>query len=195
MKQEVIRRAMIDGTIHVIAREGLDRATTKALATESDVNEVYIYRFFDGKEDLFAKTFDYLDEELVKKIQECLPIMHKGEIAIEDRCWMMFSCVWRFLLGNAEKCICFIRYYYSTYYKKLSYDKHFNAYKNIVTEFTPAFKEGADVWMTLNYILDVMLSYAIRVYNGELENNDHTAEFVYNLVYAGVEPQLWWSKR
>ena len=65
MKQEEIRQRLIDGTIRVIAREGLDKATTKHIASETSVNEVYIYRCFENKEALFAKTFAALDEELV----------------------------------------------------------------------------------------------------------------------------------
>ena len=33
MKQDDLRQALIDGTIHVIAQNGLDKATTKAIST------------------------------------------------------------------------------------------------------------------------------------------------------------------
>lgn len=61
MKQDETRRMLIDGTIHVIARDGLDKATTKQIGLETSINEAYIYRCFAGKEDMFAKTFDALD--------------------------------------------------------------------------------------------------------------------------------------
>lgn len=195
MKQDEIRRAMIDGTIHVVARDGLDKATTKLLAAEAGVNEAYIYRFFDGKEDMLVKTFTTLDLELSGKILECMPAMANSNISIENRCWMLFSCVWNFLLCNSEKCLCFIRYYYSPYFIKYSSKEHKEMYQTVVEKIQPAFKEGADVWMLLNYILDVMLAYSIRVFNGELANDAKTAEYVYNLVYSGVESQLSWSKK
>ena len=56
MKQDDLRQALIDGTIHVIAQNGLDKATTKAISNATGINEVYIYRLFENKEKLFEKT-------------------------------------------------------------------------------------------------------------------------------------------
>lgn len=67
MKQDDTRLKLIDGTIHVIARDGLDKATTKSIGEETSINQAYIYRHFEDKEDMFAKTFESLDEELVTK--------------------------------------------------------------------------------------------------------------------------------
>ena len=64
MKQDEIRRRLIDGTIHVIARDGLDKASTKQIGITTSTNEAYIYRCFEDKEDMFSKAFDSLDDEL-----------------------------------------------------------------------------------------------------------------------------------
>ena len=53
MKPDDIRQWLIDGTISVIANDGLDKATTKQIGIETALNEVYIYRCFSGKEDMF----------------------------------------------------------------------------------------------------------------------------------------------
>ena len=42
MKQDEIRRRLIDGTIHVIAKEGLDKASTKQIGLATTINEAYI---------------------------------------------------------------------------------------------------------------------------------------------------------
>ena len=44
MNQEELRSRLIDGTIRVIAQEGLDKATTKQIGTTTGINEAYIYR-------------------------------------------------------------------------------------------------------------------------------------------------------
>ena len=67
MKREEISRSLIDGTIRVIAREGLDKASTKQIGRATSMNEAYIYRYFADKDDLFSKAFDVLDEELLAK--------------------------------------------------------------------------------------------------------------------------------
>lgn len=94
MKQpDEIRQALIDGTVRVVARNGLDKATTKALTTEAGVNEVNIYRMFNGKDDLLKKTFSALDNELVSEILSRLPIMDVTAMPIEDRCRALFFSV------------------------------------------------------------------------------------------------------
>ena len=80
MKQDEIRQKLIAGTIRVIANEGLDKATTKQIGTQTAVNEAYIYRCFAGKEDLFSKVYDFLDNELLDKTLEYVPIMYQGDI-------------------------------------------------------------------------------------------------------------------
>lgn len=196
MKQpDEIRQALIDGTVRVVARNGLDKATTKALTTEAGVNEVNIYRMFNGKDDLLKKTFSALDNELVSEILSRLPIMDVTAMPIEDRCRALFFSVWKHLVGNSEKCLCFIRYYYSPYFEKYSFEEHKENYRIVVEKFTPAFMEGVDVWIMLKHILDAMLSSAVKVFQKEMPDTDESAERVYNLVYSAVEPQLSWSKK
>jgi AcrR family transcriptional regulator len=77
---EETRRKLIDGTIQVIARQGLDGASTKLIGTTTELNEVYIYRSFKDKEDLFAKTFAFLDEELLDLAMKHIDVMYKQEM-------------------------------------------------------------------------------------------------------------------
>ena len=194
MKQDGIRQALIDGTIHVIAQDGLDGATTKRIGMETGINQAYIYRYFADKEDMFVKTFATLDGELIDKITACLPVMDVKEIPIEERCWLLFAGVWKFLLGNSEKCMCYIRYYYSPYFKKHSMKDRSYTYRFVVQKMTPAFVPGAEVWHLLNHILNIMFTSAVRVFNGELSDDDKTAEHVFRLIYSSVASQLTWSK-
>ena len=121
MKQDEIRRRLIDGTIHVIAKDGLDKASTKQIGIATSTNEAYIYRCFDDKEDMFARAFDALDDELADKVMQHLPVMYMHEIEYELRCRFFFSAVWKFLLGNRDKCLTYVRYYYSPYFSKYSF--------------------------------------------------------------------------
>lgn len=43
MKREETRSKLIEGTIRVISRDGLDKASTKQIGIETGINEVYIY--------------------------------------------------------------------------------------------------------------------------------------------------------
>ncbi len=187
MKQDAIRQAMIDGTIHVIARDGLENATTKLLARESGVNEAYIYRFFGGKDDMLIKTFENLDEELVNGIQSNIIYMKVQNMEMRERCWLVFCGVWKFLLSNKDKCLTFIRYYYSPYFDRYSAESHKKRYEGLVKVISRAFHEDAYVWMILNHILNVMLDFAIKVFNGTMENTDANVEHVFRVIYESVK--------
>ena len=55
MTQDEMRLALLDSTVRIIAKDGLDKATTRSIAQAAQLNEAYIYRFFNDKEDLFKK--------------------------------------------------------------------------------------------------------------------------------------------
>lgn len=187
MKQDETRLRLIDGSIHVIARDGLDKATTKQIGIETSTNEAYIYRCFSDKEDMFAKTFDSLDEELANKAMLHIDIMYMQEMDYELRCRFFFSAIWKFLLSNRDKCLAFVRYYYSPYFTRNSAEGHKYRYKPLVEKFKDAFRDEADVWMILNHILNVMLDFAVKVHNGQMPSNDEYSEHVFRIIYASVK--------
>ena len=187
MKPDEMREKLICGTARVIATEGLDKATTKQIGLTTSINEAYIYRLFKDKEDLFAKTFAYLDDELVSLCTKYLPIMSREDLAFRERGRLYFAEVWRFMLGNSEKCRAFIRYYYSPYFAKYSAAEHRERFDDFLERFKVCFKEEANVWMILNHILDTMLSFAVKVFDGALADSPDTEEHVFRLVYASSQ--------
>ena len=194
MKQDELRLRLIDGTIHVIAREGLDKASTKQIGLSTKINEAYIYRCFKDKEDMFAKAFDSLDNELANKILQHLPVMYMQDLEYELRCRVFFEAVWKFVLANKEHCLAFIQYYYSPYFTKYSVEAHKKRYVSVVEKFKDAFKDEADVWMILNHILNVMLDFAVKVHNGQMPSEDNYSEHVFLVIYRSVEQYFRKSK-
>lgn len=190
MKHFNTRNRLIERTIEVIAESGLDKTTTKAIVNGTSINEAYIYRFFKNKEDLLSYVFEELDEELVTKMMQHVEVMYMQELEYELRCRIFFEAVWKFILGNKEKCWAFIRYYYSPYFNKYSAVGHKKRYVPLVKKFSEAFVEEANVWMLLNHILNVMLYFAVKVFSGAVDNNDDTAEHVFRLVYYSIRPYL-----
>lgn len=182
-----MRETLLARTVSVIAIEGLDKTTTKAIVTGTGINEAYIYRHFADKEDLLCKAFDKLDDELVAKVMQHLPVMYMRELEYEIRCRVFFTAVWNFLIGNSEKCLAFVRYYYSPYFQKYSAESHKARFKPLVDKFSDAFKDEADVWMILNHILNVMLDFAVKAINGEMPKDDDYTEHVFRVIYASVK--------
>ena len=187
MSPQDLRATLIARTIQVIADEGLDKTTTKSIVSGTGINEAYIYRLFEGKEDLLSKAFDSLDNELVEQALQHLSAMYLPNLDLETRCRLYFFPMWRFLLGNREKCVAYIHYYYSPYFRRLSSESHRRRYNTLLEKFKGAFIDEADVWMILNHILDVMLCFAIRAHTGEMPTDDSYAEHVFRVTYAAVK--------
>lgn len=194
MKQEEMRQKLIQSAIHVVAAEGIHKATTKAIAAHSGVNEVYIYRTFKDKNDLFEQAFSLIDSELIAYIMKYAPIMEMKEIAIKERCHLFFLNCWKNIL-DYEKCSFFIKYYYSQYYDSYSPLKRRRAYAKVIETFTPAFKSGTDVWRIFNRILDIVYSSIIKILRGEIPDNDETAVEVFEVLYSAIGSFLVWNEK
>lgn len=186
MKHHNVRERLIENTILAVANEGLDKTTTKAIVKGTDINEAYIYRFFADKEDLLAQTFDTLDNELEKTVLKGMEAMYNSEYDYETRCRMFFTYVWEFVTSNPERCITFRQYYYSPYFQKFSAEAHEERYKEVVKKFYDFFKEEADVWMIINHILNVILDFAIKVFNGALANEKSNVEHIFRVIFCSV---------
>ena len=183
-----MREVLVDRVIAVIAEEGLDKTTTKAIVAGTGISEVYIYRNFKNKEDLLSKTFDKLDNELVERVMLHIPVMYTNTLTFEARCNFFFAAIWKFILGNREKCVAYIRYYYSPYFQKYSAETHKKRYEPLVRKFTEAFRQEANTWMLMNHIMVTMLDFAVKVFDGAVPNNDNTAEHVFNVIYNAIKP-------
>ncbi len=187
MRMNEFRQRLIDATVHVIARDGLDKASAKQIENLAGINVVYIYRCFKDKEDMFAKTFSSLDEELAVKAMQHVCVIYMPDIEFELRWRHYFFAVWELLLSSREKCLTYVQYYYSPYFVKNSMVEHKQRYMPLVEKFKAVFKDEADVWMLLSHILNVMLDFAIKVHNTDMPNTDEYVEHVFRVIYASVE--------
>ena len=187
MKHHDVEERLIARTISVIAEDGLERTTTKSIVKGTDINEAYIYRFFEDKDDLLRKTFVALDKELVLVSLSAVSALTEADRSIQEKARTLFRIVWRFLLGNSERCLAYIRLYYSPYFKKYLIADHTARFQPLVDMFATRLLSESNVWMILNHVLNVMLDFAVKVFNGEVPDNDDTEEHVFRLVYRSVE--------
>ncbi len=197
MKREAeVRELLVSNAIHLIAEGGFEKATTKELTTcgghlpDLKMNEVYIYRLFGSKERLYEAAFLQLDTELVHSFQNGVRALGGFEQDTKERLHVFFLKSWHFVLGNEEKCRCYIRYYYSIYFKGNSLKTHEQLFKGIIAEMEPLFKEEADVTSILHSVFTALFDFAIRVYNGGLEDNDVNRPHIFNVLYCMMATYL-----
>lgn len=189
MKQEAaVRNLLIGNTIHLIAAGGFEKATTKEIthvATLPDVkmNEVYIYRLFESKQNLYEAAFVTLDTELMQACKSGIDAVGGLQPDTKARMYAFFLSAWKFALRNEDRCRCYVRYYYSTYYKGEPVVKHKQNFRGVVEAFAPLFIEEADIGAIMHSVFTTFLDFAIRVYNGELEDSEINRPHIFNVLY------------
>lgn len=192
-----IQNILIENAIHTVARGGFERASTKELTNcggnppDFKMNEVYIYRFFGSKEKLFESAFLRLSDELYRTFQRGLEMVEGHEGYTRERLNEFFLIAWNFILGDEERCRYFVRYYYSVYFKGYSAESHERNFQKIAEKLAPLFKEEANVLAILHSVYTAMLDFAIRVYNGNLENDEQNTPYIFNMLYGMLS--IWFK--
>ena len=191
MRREAeVRELLISNAIHLIATEGFEGATTKALTHGGGtlegfkMNEVYIYRIFGGKEQLYEAAFLRLDHELFHVLNHGIELFRLDDHAVKVRLREFFRTVWEFILGNEEKCRCYVRYYYSVYFKGRAREEHRRMFEDAIRPTRPTFKREANVFEILHSVFTSLFDFAIRVYNGDLEDNEENRTHIFNVLHC-----------
>ena len=190
MKNEsVIKEALIENTTRLIGEGGFEKSTTKAIVYDGisvpgiKLNEAYIYRIFGSKEQLYAEVFSSLDREVAEVVGSVAQIFEQKELVFIDAIREVFDRIWRFLLGNEVKTRCYVRYFYSAYYREKSMREHRKVIDHAAEVFSFAFKSEANVNAIIHESFMIMLDFAVQIYNGDIEDDADNAYPIFNLIY------------
>ena len=190
LDQQSMKQTFMMSAVRVIARDGLVKATTKAIAAEAGLNEALIYRCFSSKNELLSAAFYQEDENFTKLLYKTLPVMCMPDFAWKERAFLLWKQSWEFILKNEADCIFYIRYYYSADCRAQAYDTHLKHFHALIEKVRPAFKPGTNVDMLVHQIFDTMLAFATRVLNGEMENSEATTQWIFEQICSFVVPNV-----
>ena len=97
-QKDSMRQTLIESAITIVAREGLDKTTTKRIAEEAGINEVYIYRCFKNKEDLLSEAFYTKDVNFINHIQSALSVIKQPGLLWKEKCFLLWKSRWYYIL-------------------------------------------------------------------------------------------------
>lgn len=187
-----VRHELIKSAIRVVSVQGIQNATTKALSLDAKLSEVYIYRYFQSKDDLFKQTFGSLDRELMLVMKRSLLRVNCNNANMKEVFRTIFHDFWEFALGDRNKCSFFIQYYYSSYYSTHSDAERKTIYQPLLDLISPAFANGVDAWIELNHMYDIAFPKLLRVIRGTISDNKETEESVCREVTLIQEGKIRW---
>lgn len=186
-KNLTMQQELMKGTVRTVAALGLENTTTDAICKMSGVNVANIYRFHESKEQLIAKAFEVEDEEFLELILKNFPVLHYESIDYESRCRVLFMKCWDFLMERPEQLTFYVRYYYSSSFRKYAYDGHMKRYVVLFDKMKTAFPETVDVRMVMHHILDTLLGEAMKQTSDPREDSGTAAAKSFQLIFSVVK--------
>ena len=190
MEQESMKQAFMECAVRVVARDGMEKATTKAIAAEAKLNEAYIYKCFSNKDELLSAALHMEDVRFANLLQKTLPVMHMPDLPWKERAYILWKRSWDFILQRPEDCAFYPRYYYSASYRAHAYERHLACFKPLIEKVSKSFKPGTNTEMLAHQIFFTMLFYASRFLSGELENSEAATQWAFEQIYSFVVPNV-----
>ena len=178
--------ALLDSTVRVIARDGLDKASVRTISADCNVPNPYIYQFFRDKDDLFVSAFSREDAEIEAEFDKTFSSVFSSIPDRAERCQILWLRLWNHMMSHREQIQFYVRYYYSTYYEHYSREKHQELYRPLAEKVRECFADGANTQVLLQHILDNMMNLAMKVYSGELEDTGDTRPQFFALTISAI---------
>lgn len=191
MTQYDMRLALMESAVLIVARDGLEKATTKSIADKAGLSEAYVFLFYNSKEDLLNKTFLHQDAALIAEIMKYYPVMHMKDIDTKTKWYLLWVRCWRYLLKSPDSCLFYVRYYYSYYFKNYAYEEHMANCRVLIDKLKSHFTHDTDAEMMLGNVFENMLIFAMKAATGETINNDETSEANFKLIFNAIQPHLY----
>lgn len=185
-----IRNLLIENTIRAVAEGGFEKATVKELAHTGDpipgvkMNDVYVYRLFGSKDELYRAAFTRLDNELFDALRSTYSAIGGIEGSRREKMYELFLGMWDFILKKPERLRSYVRYYYSIYFPGQSSLEHNKRFRSLLGGIASMFKAEADVNAIMHSVFIMLLDFSIRVLNGELENSEVNVPHIFNVLYC-----------
>lgn len=185
-----MKRVFMKSAVRVVARDGLEKATTKAIAREAHLNEAYIYKCFSGKDDLLDATLYEGDACYAAVLYASAPVLHDASQSWKERCFALWQQSWAFVLSDRDACIFYIRFYFAALGMSRVFGRHLAGYQPLFEQIRPFFKPNANVEMVIHQVFCTMLFFASRVVDGDLPDNDETTRWAFEQVYSFIVPNI-----
>lgn len=182
--------ALLDSTVRIISRDGLDKASVRAISADCNIPNPYIYQHFKDKEEMFARAFAREDLALMHVIKKIVAMLHDSVLASENKCRVLWFRIWTYFMEHQDEIQFYVRYRYSTYYEKNSQETHQKMYGPLVQKMQHCFLEGANTEVLLQHALDTMMNMAMKVYCGELLDSEESRSDLFTLTLGAVQPYI-----
>ena len=189
------RTRIIFAAVRAVRRYGLEGVRVQNVSELAGISAGAIYRHFEGKDQLLAECFMFVDKR-VAKIFEHLdfdPVLVRTDpVGAVKALWLPY---FRFWTSHPDETVFYHRFRDSTFFPQ--YDKnrdigYFKAFTGMVCAFKEEFPSLDRINQDLLWlhILTSTVMYAKYVVEGTLSDSQETEDTVFQLLTAGLSSYL-----
>ena len=177
--RENYRELLQDAAVLVVARDGLEHATTKSIAGEVACNE-----------GLLQAAFNRADIAFVQNVLKHIDVMDEADRSLEERCHALWDPVWAFCVGKPDIVQFYLRYYYSAQYLTSAHELHHRNYQQLQARLSRYFRSSRDSWFLMAHVFETILSFCSHILSGELENTPAVSDEIFQLIFHTLQPYM-----
>ncbi len=188
--KEELKDKLQRSTFSLVASGGIESVTVRKVATGCELSDPYIYQCYSDLTDLMTDTFMRIDKEIAYLIASVIRKQAQTEAYdLEEKCWLLWSAYWKFLMDYAERTIFYWRFYQSGYYTKELLEerqKNFAAFIDFVQNAGAqlGFSDITALDSVVSMIIDDSVSVAVKIHLGYMPQSAVSAEDIYHSVFS-----------
>ena len=199
--KEELKDKLQRSTFSLVASGGIESVTVRKVATGCGLSDPYIYQCYSDLTDLMTDTFLKIDKEIVYLIASVIRKQAQTEAYdMEEKCWLLWSAYWKFLMDYAERTIFYWRFYQSGYYTKellAERQKNFAVFIDFVQSAGAqlGFSDITALDSVISMIIDDSVSVAVKIHLGYMPQSAVSAEDIYHsvcsLLFHKLDLNIW----
>ena len=179
---------LLESVVTVVARVGIENASTRLIGQEAGFQDAFIYRYFESKDHLLAQAYREENEKLMNILIQVIDRENQmiDEKPLKDRSACVIQAAWKYLTDNPRICKYLVYYYNSPGFAKYALDDHKKWLDKLCDLLYPTFLDRDEAATLLYMIFNSVYGFAMQVANGELPNTNETAQRVFANVYTAI---------
>lgn len=188
--KEELKDKLQRSTFSLVASGGIESVTVRKVATGCGLSDPYIYQCYSDLTDLMTDTFLRIDKEIAHLIASVIRKQAQTEAYdMEEKCWLLWSAYWKFLMDYEERTIFYWRFYQSGYYTKellAERQKNFAVFIDFVQSAGAqlGFSDITALDSVVSMIIDDSVSVAVKIHLGYMPQSAVSAEDIYHSVFS-----------
>lgn len=191
---ESMRAQIRQGTLHLIASGGMSNFSFPKLTAVTGLVPPTVYELYKNKEELLTTFFLEIDAEISWLLTATMKRMppHVDQVEdVENYCWLLWVTYWRYLMEDADRTLFCRAFCSSEYYTERVIQKRCENYRSFaqrIDELDRRFhiSERGSVRVLVMHLIEGTMSAAVRVFRGELGNDDVTINTIYYAIFQPV---------